>query len=121
MNFKYQRAFGARAVLTSKTPRKQLMRLVVEAETSGQALMRILNLIELHAARPLTISASFGDTCLRLAIDLDPLPAGKASAMLAKIETLVEVEKARLTRRRGNPVLMLKQLSRPAHALVGAS
>lgn len=90
---------SARFPRASKAPRDRLTRLEVEAEICPQVLLRTLGLIAQHSLVPLTIDFEQRDAGLWFEIEVEGLRDNQAATLLSRVETLVMVRSARLSRR----------------------
>lgn len=73
------------------------VRLSVTADLCPQITLRVLGLLAQRSIIPATIAVTRRPRSLLLAIEFAPADAQQSAAMLAKIEALVGVRRARLT------------------------
>lgn len=83
-----------------KVPRDRLTSLTIDTAICPQVTLRVLGLLAQRSLIPLAIAAERRSRSMRLVIELDTLTGAEAELLLAKIEAIVMVRRAKVRRRK---------------------
>lgn len=82
-----------------KVPRHRLVSLTVDTAICPQVTLRVLGVLAQRSLVPLAIAAERRSRSMRLVIELDTLADADAELLVAKVEAIVMVRRAKVTRR----------------------